>query len=65
MVLQGRHRVWFDREIMLWYAACRGVNQHGDYLSFKDWKLRDTKGRRSVYRAFGYGIRYQTSMKNF
>ncbi len=52
-VAQGRHRVWFDREIMLWYAAGRGVDSNGDPIT--DWAQRDGKGRRSVYRAFGWG----------
>ncbi|MCM8812158.1 MAG: hypothetical protein NC910_03795 [Candidatus Omnitrophica bacterium] len=52
-VAQGRHRVWFDRDIMLWYAAGRGVDSEGRPIA--DWRQRDAKGRKSVYRAFGWG----------
>ncbi len=42
---------------MLWYAACRGINKRGMYLAAnpQDWLSRDTEGRRSVYKAFGWG----------
>lgn len=53
--VQGRHRVWFDRDVMLWYAAARGVDQKGQIIT--DWNRRDSEGRRSVYTAFGWGAR--------
>ncbi len=51
--VQGRHRVWFDRDIMLWYAAWRGVDRDSQIIT--DWLTRDTQGRQAVYRAFGVG----------
>ncbi len=51
--VQGRHRVWFDREVMLWYAAGRGVDPQGRII--RDWSRRDTEGRQSVYASFGVG----------
>ncbi|MBI3615282.1 MAG: hypothetical protein HY211_02075 [Candidatus Omnitrophica bacterium] len=52
-VAQGRHRVWFDRDIMNWYAAGRGVDENGQPIL--NWEERDSKGRQAVYRAFGFG----------
>jgi|GEM_PF-749725 len=52
-VAQGRHRVWFDREVMLWYAAGRGMDEKGQPIA--DWDQRDSKGRKAIYRAFGFG----------
>lgn len=53
VVAQGRHRVWFDRDVMLWYAAARGIDSEGRPI--ERWSDRDAKGRRSVYKAFGFG----------
>ncbi|GAM28533.1 hypothetical protein SAMD00019534_117090 [Acytostelium subglobosum LB1] len=52
-VSQGRHRCWFERDVMLWYAACRGIDEQGNRIT--NWKDRSTRGRRSVYKAFGWG----------
>ncbi|MBI1953260.1 MAG: NTP transferase domain-containing protein [Candidatus Omnitrophica bacterium] len=52
-VAQGRHRVWFDRDIMLWYAAGRGIDTDGNRIT--RWEEREAKGRKAVYRAFGFG----------
>ena len=51
-VAQGRHRCWYERDVMLWYAACRGITQNGK-LNL-DWDSRDSC-RQSVYQAFGTG----------
>jgi hypothetical protein len=53
-VAQGRHRCWFERDVMLWYAACRGLTIKGK-LSL-DWQRRNDLGRQSVYKAFGTGV---------
>ena len=53
-VAQGRHRCWFERDVMLWYAAARGLTIKGQ-LSL-DWNKRNSVGRHSVYKAFGTGI---------
>ena len=53
MVAQGRHRVWFDRDVMLWYAAARGIDAEGNPI--QNWSDRDQQGRKAVYKAFGYG----------
>lgn len=52
-VAQGRHRCWFERDVMLWYAAARSLTINGK-LSI-DWSKRNHFGRQSVYKAFGTG----------
>ncbi|EFA85107.1 hypothetical protein PPL_02104 [Heterostelium album PN500] len=52
-VSQGRHRVWFERDVMLWYAACRAIDENGQRLS--NWRERSSRGRQSIYKAFGWG----------
>jgi len=60
-VAQGRHRCWFERDVMLWYAASRGLTTKGQ-LSL-DWTKRNEIGRQSVYKAFGTGIeKYSPSL---
>ena len=53
-VAQGRHRCWFERDVMLWYAAARGLSIKGK-LSL-DWNKRNIIGRQSIYKAFGTGM---------
>ena len=50
---QGRHRVWFERDVMLWYAAGLAIDANGDIIT--KFHERQLKGRKSVYRAFGLG----------
>lgn len=50
-VSQGRHRCWYERDVMLWYAAARGLNLNGKLQL--DWSNRNH--RQSVYKAFGCG----------
>eukprot|EP01113_Clastostelium_recurvatum_P014240 TRINITY_DN1772_c0_g1_i1.p1 TRINITY_DN1772_c0_g1~~TRINITY_DN1772_c0_g1_i1.p1 ORF type:complete len:2798 (+),score=717.51 TRINITY_DN1772_c0_g1_i1:242-8635(+) len=52
-VCQGRHRVWFERDVMLWYAAGLGIDGQGGLVT--RWRDRRAKGRKAVYRAFGWG----------
>eukprot|EP00727_Mastigamoeba_balamuthi_P005622 m51a1_g168 putative cysteine proteinase rd19a-like (3682) ;mRNA; r:545786-559930 len=52
-VVQGKKRVWSDRDVMTWLAACRGVDAKGREVS--SWTDRDQHGRRGVYLAFGKG----------
>ncbi|KAN0032953.1 hypothetical protein ACTFIV_006895 [Dictyostelium citrinum] len=52
-VSQGRHRCWFERDIMLWYAACLAIDQNGNRIT--NWEQRHSNGRRSIYKAFGFG----------
>lgn len=50
-VSQGRHRCWYERDVMLWYAAARGLQLNGKLQL--DWSERNN--RQAVYKAFGTG----------
>eukprot|EP01132_Coremiostelium_polycephalum_P009325 gene9325-11432_t len=52
-VSQGRHRCWFERDVMLWYASCLAIDQNGNRIL--NWADRKEKGRKSIYKAFGLG----------
>ncbi|KAF2076817.1 hypothetical protein CYY_001894 [Polysphondylium violaceum] len=52
-VSQGRHRCWFERDVMLWYSACLGIDDHGNRIT--KWSMRKSSGRKSIYKAFGWG----------
>jgi len=52
-VSQGRHRCWFERDVMLWYSACLGIDDQGNKIT--KWSLRKPNGRKSIYKAFGWG----------
>eukprot|EP01133_Synstelium_polycarpum_P013849 gene13849-16329_t len=52
-VSQGRHRCWFEREVMLWYAACLAIDERGERITA--WTDRRAHGRRAIYKAFGWG----------
>ncbi|KAH3744193.1 hypothetical protein Pelo_14398 [Pelomyxa schiedti] len=53
-VVQGKKRVWCDRDVMSWYAACRGIDAQGNEI--ENWDEREIRGRRGSYLAFGKGI---------
>ncbi|EGC35733.1 hypothetical protein DICPUDRAFT_47540 [Dictyostelium purpureum] len=55
-VSQGRHRCWFERDVMLWYASCLSIDSNGVYMTGTDtWRNRKVNGRKSIYRSFGWG----------
>ena len=53
-VSQGRHRCWFERDVMMWYASGRGIDLGGRLIL--DWNKRNELGRQAVYKAFGTGV---------